>query len=213
MPRTRNSPDNCFLCRPGEHLVYAQDENCIALCGLGPIVPGYSVVGTKAHLASAADAIETVPSLIKFAEDVRSALAAKYDTCLVTEHGRVPVCTDAFGNSDPHCYHAHFLLFPGVPDLSNGAAPYFAATQEAFCMKDALKIGLGLKEYFLLSPNSGSFYVMSRPTRLVRQFARLLVADSVSTPELADWRNHPREDAAAATALELRCLFNGGNRQ
>src|ERR1017187_10505376 len=183
MPQTRNSTDNCFLCRPGKHLVYAQDENCVALCGLGPIVPGYSIIGTKAHVASAADAIESIPTLMTFAENVRFALTTKFGTCLMTEHGRVPVCTDAFGNSDPHCYHAHFLLFPGVPDLSNIAAPYFAAAQDALCMKDALKIGLALKEYFLLSPNSGSFYIMSRPTRLVRQFARLLVADSVSAPD------------------------------
>lgn len=43
----------CFLCEVPQDLMYAESETAIALCGLGPLVPGYTVVGTKAHVASA----------------------------------------------------------------------------------------------------------------------------------------------------------------
>src|SRR5665213_1668636 len=47
-----SSETTCFLCHPSPDLVYAENEDGVALCGLGPLVEGYSVVGTKLHMAS-----------------------------------------------------------------------------------------------------------------------------------------------------------------
>src|SRR5689334_15782005 len=115
--RQRPEDQPCFLCAPAADLMYASNGRAFALCGLGPIVPGYSLVATKQHTASAADAVADSTELPKFAEQIRGLLASRYGNCLITEHGRVPVCFDPSGTSDPHCYHAHFLLFPGVPEI------------------------------------------------------------------------------------------------
>src|SRR5712692_1420988 len=125
--------EGCFLCNPETGLVYWNDRTNIALCGLGPIVKGYSVVAPRSHVRSAADAAagEAV-EFLAFASEVRAKLSELYGPCLLTEHGRLPVCVDVSGTTDPHCYHAHFLMFPGVSTLEDKARSYFAHVKYAF---------------------------------------------------------------------------------
>jgi len=200
----------CFLCTPAADLLYANTADAIALCGLGPLIPGYSVVATKAHTASVADAISDAPSFLSFAERIRESLATKYGNCLVTEHGRIPVCFDPSGTSDPHCYHAHFLLFPGVPDVVQAARPYFAVVERAPSLRLALEQTAEAKDYFLISPSATEAYVMTRPGRIIRQFARVLVADAIGDSRRANWRKFPERESCANTAKILRELLTGG---
>ncbi len=198
----------CFLCSPDPDLVYWSDATSFALCGLGPIVKGYSVVATRTHLPSAADAAAgEALEFLTFVSDVRSKLARQYGTCLLTEHGGLPACIDVSGTTDPHCFHAHFLLFPAAPAVETRALVYFANNESASSLAAALEIARSHREYFLLSPELDRFLVMTRPGRMIRQFARLLVADSIGRPELANWRHHPLRDEAASIAAELRRLF------
>jgi hypothetical protein len=168
-------------------------------------MPGYSVLATRHHVPSGADAAIASPdAFATFVEQVRLILEGRYGSCLITEHGRVPVCADPSGTTDPHCFHAHFLLFPGAPPIMEAARAHFATLRVEHCLAEALRTCADLDEYFLFSPDNRTFAVMTRPGKLIRQFARLLVADSLGHPEEANWRRAPRERQATNTAQELR---------
>jgi hypothetical protein len=201
--------NGCFLCNPDPELVYWSDETSVALCGLGPLVQGYSLVATRQHVRSAADAaILGSERFLEFLATVRSRLSERFGSCLVTEHGRVPACVDISGTTDPHCYHAHFLLFPGAPIVEAAARAPFAKAEEASELPAALTIAAAHDEYFLFSPTETRFLILTRPGKLVRQFARLLIASARGDDELANWRKFPNHETAAAGARELRRLMN-----
>jgi hypothetical protein len=122
----------------------------------------------------------------------------------MTEHGRVPACVDVSGTSDPHCYHAHFLLFPAAPPVEEEARKRFAKAEEASTLAGAMEIAALHEEYFLLSASAESFIVLTRPGKLVRQFARLLVADALGESNLANWRRFPGLEQAVSEAAQLR---------
>jgi hypothetical protein len=197
----------CFLCAPDERLVYASEPEGIGLCGLGPLMPAYSVIATRAHIRSAADALVEVPSFMDFAEEVRARLARSYGSCLLTEHGRLPACVDVSGATDPHCYHAHFLAFPSSPAVDEPARTFFASVEEAGALREALTIARRHEEYFLLSPDANRFLVMTRPGRIMRQFARVLVAEAIGSPDLANWRKNPGLPDAIEGATALRAAL------
>jgi hypothetical protein len=77
----------------------------------------------------------------------------------------------------------------------------------ASSLDEALALGRGYDEYFLLSPNPRRFAIMTRPGRIIRQFARLLVAESLGRSELANWRAYSLREEAVSTAMDLRGLF------
>lgn len=203
-----NSASECFLCQPESDLVYHGVAEGFALCGLGPVVDGYSVVATREHIRSTADLTdEPGQKFQNFAVDVRSRLIEKFGSCLMTEHGRLPLCADYSGTSEPHCYHAHFLLFPSVIDLEQRARSFFRKTDEFVSLGDALKFAGLAQEYYLFSTTPARFLIMTRPGRIIRQFSRFLVADSLGQPELADWRRHSNRSQASAMAQILRNQF------
>ncbi len=202
--------NECFLCNPDPDLVYWSDSENIAMCGLGPILTGYSVVATRKHVRSATDAAAgEAPTFLAFASKARAKLEISFGQCLLAEHGRVPVCVDPSGTADPHCYHAHFLLFPGAPSIEEEAKTYFAKVRNVASLNQAMTIAAACNEYFLLSPTVQRFLVMTRPGRLIRQFVRLLVSEAMGVPELANWRIHSRREEAASMVYQLRTLFRG----
>lgn len=162
----------CFLCNLPQNLVYLSTPTSFALCGLGPLLPSYSVVAVRRHIRSCADAVLEEPDFGAFLLRVRNMLETVHGSCLVTEHGRLPVCVDTMA-SDRHCYHAHLLLFPGAPSVADAASSYFKSIDPADSLDAALRIARRLNEYFLLSPRPDEFLVMSKHTRIPRQFARL----------------------------------------
>jgi len=192
----------CFLCEPDQALVYAEAPLSFALCGLGPIVDGYSVVATRDHTLSCADAALTNDELTRFTESVRATLILRYGSCLMTEHGRLPVCTRPSGTEE-HCFHGHFLLFPASPDIAKSAKLHFAQTYTASSLDAALEIARDQTEYFLLSPSPAEFCVMTRPVNLIRQFARYMVAEAIGCPDRADWSTYPDRLKAEADASAL----------
>ena len=197
----------CFLCDPPKDLLYKSTATSFALCGLGPLTPSYSLVATRSHIPSCADAVLLEHDFAPFLGRVRSMLEEVHGSCLLTEHGRLPVCVDTM-TSDRHCYHAHFLLFPGAPTIIDKAARYFNSVVTTHSLNTALQIARTRKEYFLLSPTPQQFLIMSHHTTIPRQFARLLVATATGHPGSADWRRHPDRSRAATMARELRDVTN-----
>lgn len=214
MARQRGTPDvtraprkidTCFLCKPDPALVYSRCEVGFALCGLGPLVDGYSVVGSVGHYRSVADIPEDeLQRFGGFVSHLRAQLSEKYGSCLVTEHGRLPVCDYAAGRAESHCYHAHFLFFPGAPDVEAEATRHFATVDTLPALHGALARARDSHEYFLLSPHPHKFSVMTGQQKLPRQFARTLVANAIDRPDHADWKRFPRADAAHEVAAILR---------
>lgn len=203
----------CFLCNPRPELVYATAGQAVALCGLGPLGSAYSVIATKSHVRSAADACGRVPGFIDFVNDVRATLDLTFGSSVLTEHGRVAACIGPSGAPEPHCFHAHFLLFSGVPNIEKSAHSYFAEDHFASTLSAALAIAAqNSKEYFLVSGATDSFHIMTRPTKLFRQFARWLVAGSLNIPAKANWFKFPEEAAAIECAQHLREVFSKDER-
>jgi hypothetical protein len=200
---------SCFLCNPDPALVYMESGSGRALCGLGPLTEGYSVVATRDHIRSAADALSLVPEFITFTESVRSQLTNMFGPTLLTEHGRLPVCIDHGEGADTHCFHAHFLLFPAAPSIAKGtAATFFGVSDDAISLADALQLAHTYdEEYFLFSPTAEQASIMRSAPTLPRQFARVLVADAQGRPAAADWRTYPSLESASRLAARLRSAF------
>ncbi len=200
-------PQNCFLCNPPNDLVYARSEHAIALAGLGPLLPGYTVLGAVAHSGCAADLAEGPrQDLLSHAQRIRGTLSATFGRTLVTEHGRYPVC-DFINNTSPHCYHAHFLMFPAAPDVpESDAAKHFERAESFAALADALNYARENTEYFLFSPEESRFVVFTKPREYVPQLARLLVASKLGIPLQANWRQFPRRAEACHTAANLRTV-------
>jgi hypothetical protein len=149
------------------------------------------------------------PSLVTRIEQTRARVEQLLGPCLFTEHGRVAVC-DRQAGSDEHCFHAHFLVFPGATELEAISRSYFAKTETYGTVAPALDYARAQQEYFLFSPSQNRYLIMTRPTRMIRQFARYLVSERLGVPERANWRKHPESDAAAAMADRLRTQVRAG---
>ena len=125
-------------------------------------------------------------------------------SCIITEHGRIPVCNDpAEHEHDAHCFHAHFLVFPNAPDISGLARSYFSDAHTFSELRQAMEYAAVHREYVLVSPTATEFTIFTKPLNLPRQLARSLVAHAIHCPELADWRKTPNWDQAIQTAQNL----------
>ena len=194
---------NCFLCAPPSDLVFRESEHFIALAGLGPVVDGYCVVAAKAHTRSMADIPRSLElQRSSFVNGLRQELTAKFGSCLVTEHGRMAVCGS--DEHDHHCFHAHFLFFPGAPDIAQEAVSYFLTVRDFDALEDALQAGSLLEEYFLVSPTMDRYSIFATPLNAPRQLARVLVASRMGNLEQADWKLHPNREASLRIADTLR---------
>jgi diadenosine tetraphosphate (Ap4A) HIT family hydrolase len=204
---------HCFLCSPSAELVFLESENFYALAGLGPVVDGYCVVAAKSHVKSMADVpLGQAGERDAFITLVRNRLIAMYGTCLITEHGRMTVCAD---EHDHHCFHAHFLVFPGTEDVSALADSYFSTSQAFTNLETSLAHGALHAEYLLISPSPTRFSIYSTPLNAPRQLARHLVAWKTGNGHLADWKTWPQRDRAIFIAETLRSAFaseDNGNR-
>ncbi len=199
---------HCFLCDPPLDLIFFQRADFFALAGLGPVIDGYSLVAATEHIKSMAD----VPAQLGAKRDalvrtLRDRLSHKYGRCLVTEHGRMAVCADNDTDHETHCFHAHFLMFPGAEDVSEIASTYFANVESFPELGPAMAHAAMCEEYVLISPTPKRFSIFSKPLNIPRQLARFLVADNVNALHLANWKDHPNRERAEAIASDLRSLF------
>jgi hypothetical protein len=197
----------CFLCRPDPRLVFRQGAAGLALAGLGPISPGYSVVGTTQHVHSLADlAAPKLRDFLYFAEEIRETLTARYGSCLLAEHGNSPLC-EFDSSRDKHCFHPHFLLFPGAQDVAGLIEQEAGRLQQFNTLAGAVAAGAGRREYLLVSSSPTQFSVLVPDRMLPSQFARALVAGQSGCPELVSWRNTPNYARALENAAANRVLF------
>lgn len=200
---------DCFLCKPSELLTVDSRKDAFTMAGLGPIVDGYAIVATRDHLYRlASSSAEYMVAYADYATQIRRKLAQHYGTCILTEHGNMPICgIDVYNHS--HCFHPHFLLFPNGSSIFEAAREYFQYPGHQFStLIEALNFGKSLNHYLLVSENEDGYFVFIPDKDLPRQFARALIAEGIDALELASWRNHPGVEMTLANANELKKLFS-----
>jgi hypothetical protein len=195
----------CFLCEPDEDLVYIREGAFYAMLGHGPIGTGYSLIATVDHLTSMLDLdASQAHELTVFTEQGRSVLRPHFGAAVITEHGRVAPCVgEATRRYEPHCLHAHRLVFPGqdqidlrleLPKQEILTFANFADAREGFGWPG---------QYRYAELPDATCQVAVAPARLPRQLFRTIMARRGGEPELASWETYPRLDEVAAARREL----------
>lgn len=200
---------DCFLCNPLTDLVFDKGQYSFSMAGLGPIVPGYSIVATHKHVQSLADldCLE-LNSYLAYTEKIRNILTNHYGGCLLTEHGKTPLCKpEATGSI--HCFHPHFLLFPNAPNIIPQGIEGLDSHKKFGSLEEAIEYSMDAEQYLLLSPGSTEYYVIVSERGFPRQYARMLVAEAKGCPDLASWRDYPELDKAIKYATENRTIVDG----
>lgn len=197
---------HCFLCAPEPEYTWLTSDNFRAVLGLGPIGEGYSLIATREHKPSMIDlGRDDAAELIDFTALVRARLGDLYGPCVVAEHGRVSPClAPAVRRHEPHCLHAHRLVFPGHEHVDLRAAPWLQ-TETFPSFDEAHRAFTWPGQYVYVEQPDGSCEVGVAARPLPRQFLRAVVAREQGQPELADWRNFasPAHLVPAQRALGL----------
>lgn len=201
--------ENCFLCDPDHELLCWQGASFNVVAGLGPVVDGFCLVSTNEHIPSMAD----VGTALATTRDstiasIRKAVTHRFGSCLVTEHGRVPVCREDGDQHSAHCFHAHFLLFPGADDITPAALSYYRHSKEFESGADAMHYASSASNYLYISPTDLEHLVLTGPLNAPRQLARTLVALTTGRIDLADWQMSPNRQRAQEIAKELGQLLD-----
>jgi hypothetical protein len=160
------------------------------MLGHGPIGEGYSLIASTEHERSMLDLDSaTAANLEGLTHRVREILGAEYGPCVITEHGRVPPCVGpAVRAYEPHCLHAHRLVFPGLERLDVRAlAPRFAWQQFA-TFEEVRRHGRLAAQYLACEQADGTVDVAQVTGPIPRQVLRTIAAIAVGEPDLADWR-------------------------
>ena len=192
-----NTDLGCFLCEQNSelevHLSTGIGDNLRMIAGLGPQIDGYFVLGSRDHLRSFADAQDHG----KYADQIeflRNQLLQKFDSVLLTEHGRVPVCRDDGDNHDAHCFHAHLLGFPESIDIIANAKTYFSKNGRYSNLKQGMQAAASFEHYLLVSPSPTEVYVFGEPLFFPRQLVRFLIGHAINSSQDANWRAQPNRE-------------------
>ena len=196
----------CFLCRPEEELFIDESSFTYLVGALGPIADGHCIISSKKHVKSLADLILEHGSAVYEIDSYRKAIEKKYGNVLMTEHGRVPICTSDTKH-DAHCFHAHAHFFPVKVDIEEWARSYFSDFNAFTQLSESLQFASSFDNYILISENSERFGVLTGPLNVPRQLTRYLVALALGVEYRADWRAEPNTEMARHCAGEIRALF------
>lgn len=197
--------DDCFLCRPSAQLLAHVGEECYTMAGLGPLCDGYAIIATYSHGSiEHPHSPNLMDKLAEYAECVQRVLSDEFGSCVLAEHGKMPICKPN-RQSDTHCFHPHFLLFPGASNPLKDFREYFRSQGNCFrSLAEALRYAASLPNYLLASSKSSEYVVFQTADGLPRQFARAIVADALGKGHLASWQTHPNQEWAARNAANLR---------
>ena len=179
--------EDCRFCiRPEPERIALRTDNFYVLLSLGPIVEGYALVVTLDHIdCCAAIPSENLEEFELLVKAVQRAQRLVYGASIGYEHGRTGGCAqDARG--EPHCHHAHFHCVPLGIDLTRVIGAEFSGQNLASWSQVQELYQISLDPYLLFWGND-AFCYFSAPSGVRRQYLRHLAADSVGTPELADW--------------------------
>jgi hypothetical protein len=201
-----NETSSCFLCDPEPEYTWANSEHFRAILGIGPVGEGFTLIAAREHESSMLDVpSDQVDDLIAFTDLVRRRLDARYGSTVVAEHGRIAPCVEpGVQKHEPHCLHAHRLVFTGASRIDLAAtAPRMEICQ--FADFETARDYYEDKGQYLYVEDDDGVQVGRIDGPLPRQFLRAIVALEQGRPHLADWRKQPGFDQieAAQHALGL----------
>ncbi len=174
------------------------------MLGLGPLTEGYSLIATSEHVSSMLDVEQQhVDELVEFTARVRAMLGAcGYPPATVTEHGRVAACVHtATVRHEPHCLHAHWLLFPGAPVVDLRLVASTVKRYNSF--HEARRAFDWPGQYLYSEAPGGGCWIAPARLPVPRQLLRHLVARSLGAEDAADWRAQPGLDMVEAARRRL----------
>lgn len=209
MPSRTQDDDSCFLCKPDLQLLYHRNPMWQAVCGLGPITDGYTVVSPREH----APLLErfTSEALTEYScylQTIRNALRRTYGTPLLAEHGRMPMCR-SHPRAGNQIYHQHFLLFPGMSlDFFGEAVDNATDRSSASSLHDAINRLPRCDPYILLSPDESNYLILSYPSGYPPQYIRYVAARALLDEKRGSWRHYPYKQRAVKAAETLRLHMN-----
>ena len=190
---------------PDEHLVYLREGSFFAMLGHGPIGRGYSLIASTAHVPSMLDLdASSAEELIVFTDRVRSLLRLHYGEAVITEHGRVAPCvSEVTRRYEPHCLHAHRLVFPGQDQINLHVELPEQEIRLFASFGDARKEFRWPGQYLYAEGSDGACQLAVAPRRLPRRLFRTIMARRRGEPQLASWEKHPRLEEVEAARQEL----------
>lgn len=196
----------CFLCDPEPEFTWAESDHFRAVLGIGPVGEGFTLIAAREHLPSMLDLSQShVRELNDFTNLVRERLGKIYGDTVLAEHGRVAACVEPMTRAhEPHCLHAHRLVFPNIRQLELSEAAPGMEIQRYNDFELAHDYYNDCGQYLYVEDDRG-VQIGRIEGRLPRQFLRAIIALKRGCPELADWRRRPgfHEVEAARRALAV----------
>jgi hypothetical protein len=157
---------------------------------------------------------QRVDALVEFTARVRAMLeACGYPPAIVTEHGRVAACVHtATTHHEPHCLHAHWLLFPGAPVVD--LRPIASNVEHYGSFHEAYHSFEWPGQYLYSEAPAGECWLAPAPRAVPRQLLRRVVARSLGVEAAADWQTHPGLEKVDAARRRLgRCYEDLDSRR
>lgn len=197
--------ETCFLCEADHPWIYERSAHFVAMLGLGPIGEGYSLIAAREHVPSMLDLEPPlVDELVEFTSRVRARLRPHYGEAVVTEHGRIAPCLAAYARAyEPHCLHAHRLVFPGHHGVDLVGAYSRLGAQRYVSFFEAARVFDEEGQYLYAENADGTCEVVPVRGPVPRQFFRRLIAIRSGAPYLADWNAYPQLAVVAAAQHRL----------
>ncbi len=195
---------SCFLCNPEPEYTWATSEHFRAVLGVGPVGEGFTLIAAREHVPSMLDlGQDAAEDLIRFTESVCGRLGVIYGSTVVAEHGRVAPCVEpGIREHEPHCLHAHRLVFTGASRIDLAVAAPKMKIRRFADFETARDYYDDSGQYLYVEDDSG-VQVGRIDGPLPRQFLRAIVALEQGRPHLADWRQQPGFEAIAAAQRAL----------
>jgi diadenosine tetraphosphate (Ap4A) HIT family hydrolase len=194
--------ESCRFCtRPDPERVVMLTENFYVMLSLGPLVEGYALIVTRAHISCCGEIDSPLMGEFRQLQAIVSAAQEQLygGSSLRYEHGRTGSCLHL---SEAHCYHAHFHLVPTDCDMASRVAARYPV--ERFpSWPDFVATYQTKRTPYLLTQDDGALVVAFVAERVPRQYLRSLVAECIGAPELADWMAFPGYDVVRRGRLRL----------
>jgi hypothetical protein len=148
---------------------------------------------------------EEAQELADFTSKIRDRIEPLFGGATITEHGRIAACLEAAADAhEPHCLHAHRLVFPGLPEIAASRITPELRWRNFDSFLEAFRGFTWDGQYLYVESAEGVCTVTPAPGIVPRQFFRGLAAGLRGEPEAANWRAQPRAEIAAASAARLR---------
>ncbi|MGR4895407.1 HIT family protein [Stenotrophomonas sp. LARHCG68] len=180
---------------------WLEDDHYYAIASIGALVPGWSLIVPKKHSYNLVDHLENA-DFYKFVEAAVSRIESMYGPVLAFEHGSIAA------DSATSCgtAHAHLHLVPLSFALADAAVEADSSLAwDTVRLADLAQV-VGGNEYLFVADRYNGRETTGLVTTLQAgrsQFFRRIIASHLGCPDEYDYKEFPRLEIAASTAISL----------